>query len=56
MAVGFEGEVQFGTSKPDDMMRKFIDVSQLHSFGWTHRVEIEDGVKKIFDWYKDSIE
>ena len=54
-AVGFEGEVEFDASKPDGTMRKLIDVSKLHSLGWTHKVEIEDGVQKLFDWYKNSI-
>ncbi|MCM1080035.1 MAG: GDP-L-fucose synthase [Bacteroidales bacterium] len=54
-AVGFEGEVCFDSSKPDGTMRKLIDVSKLHSLGWTHKVEIEDGVKKLFEWYKESI-
>ena len=54
-AVGFEGEVSFDASKPDGTMRKLIDVSKLHSLGWTHKVEIEDGVQKLFDWYKQSL-
>ena len=54
-AVGFEGEVEFDASKPDGTMRKLIDVEKLHSLGWTHRVEIEDGVKKLFDWYQQSL-
>ena len=54
-AVGFEGEVEFDASKPDGTMRKLIDVSKLHSLGWTHSVEIEDGVVKLFEWYKSSI-
>ena len=54
-AVGFEGIVEFDTSKPDGTMRKLIDVSKLHSLGWTHKVEIEDGVAKLFKWYKDSL-
>ena len=53
--VGFEGEVAFDVSKPDGTMRKLIDVSKLHSLGWTHKVEIEDGVKKLFEWYKHSL-
>ena len=52
-AVGFEGEVVFDASKPDGTMRKLIDVSKLHSLGWTHKVEIEEGVKKLFRWYVD---
>ena len=55
-AVGFEGEVEFDASKPDGTMRKLIDVSKLHSLGWTHKVEIEDGVQKLFEWYKESLQ
>ena len=55
-AVGFEGEVAFAASKPDGTMRKLIDVSKLHSLGWTHKVEIEDGVQKLFEWYKASLQ
>ena len=54
-AVGFEGEVAFDASKPDGTMRKLIDVEKLHSLGWTHKVEIEEGVQKLFDWYKQSL-
>jgi GDP-L-fucose synthase len=54
--VGFEGTVEFDASKPDGTMRKLIDVSKLHSLGWTHKVEIEEGVQKLFEWYQDSLE
>ena len=54
-AVGFEGEVEFDASKPDGTMRKLIDVNKLHSLGWTHKVEIEDGVQKLFEWYQQSL-
>ena len=53
--VGFTGEIVFDASKPDGTMRKLIDVSKLHSLGWHHKVEIEDGVQKLFDWYRESI-
>ena len=54
-AVGFEGEVEFDASKPDGTMRKMIDVSKLHRLGWHHKIEIEEGVRKLFDWYKASL-
>ena len=54
-AVGFTGTVEFDSTKPDGTMRKLIDVSKLHSLGWTHKVEIEDGVQKLFDWYQESL-
>ena len=55
-AVGFEGIVEFDSSKPDGTMRKLIDVSKLHSLGWTHKVEIDEGVRKLFEWYKQSLQ
>ena len=55
-AVGFEGTVEFDASKPDGTMRKLIDVAKLHSLGWSHKVEIEDGVQKLFEWYQNSLE
>ena len=54
-AVGFEGEVAFDATKPDGTMRKLIDVSKLHSLGWKHKIEIEEGVLRLFDWYKKSL-
>ena len=54
-AVDFEGDVEFDASKPDGTMRKLIDVSKLHSLGWHHKIDIEDGVKKLFEWYKASL-
>ncbi len=54
-AVGFEGTVEFDASKPDGTMRKLIDVSKLHSLGWTHKIEIEEGVRKLFEWYQQSL-
>ena len=54
-AVGFGGTIEFDASKPDGTMRKLIDVSKLHSLGWTHKVEIEDGVQKLFEWYQASL-
>lgn len=54
-AVGFEGTVEFDSSKPDGTPRKLIDVEKLHSLGWTHKVEIDEGVGKLFQWYKESL-
>ncbi len=53
--VGFTGKLSFDESKPDGTPRKLIDVSKLHRLGWTHKVEIEDGVSKLYNWYRDSL-
>ena len=52
--VNYGGSIEFDASKPDGTMRKLIDVSKLHSLGWKHKVEIEEGVKKLFEWYRKS--
>lgn len=54
-AVGFEGEIFFDATKPDGTPRKLIDVSKLHSLGWTHSVEIDEGVRKLFEWYRSTL-
>ena len=54
--VGFDGTIEFDASKPDGTPRKLIDVRKLHSLGWTHKVEIEDGVRKLYEWYRESLE
>ena len=55
-ATGFQGTIEFDASKPDGTPRKLIDVSKLHSLGWTHKVEIEEGVQRLFEWYKDDLD
>ena len=54
--VSFTGAVVWDESKPDGTPRKLIDVSKLHSLGWTHKVEIEQGVQKLYDWYRQSLQ
>jgi len=49
--VGFEGDLVFNSSKPDGTMRKLTNVSKLHSLGWQHKIEIEEGVRRMFEWY-----
>ena len=48
--VGFQGTVIFDSSKPDGTMRKLIDVTKLHNLGWHHKIDIEEGVQRLFDW------
>ena len=49
--VGFKGEVRWDASKPDGTMRKLTDVTKLHKLGWHHKVEIEEGVSRLYKWY-----
>ena len=50
--VGFEGVLFFNADKPDGTMVKLTDTTKINSMGWTHRVEIEEGVSEIYNWYK----
>ena len=49
--VGFEGEVEWDESKPDGTPRKLLDVSRLHDLGWKHKIELEEGIRGVVDWY-----
>ena len=49
--VGFEGEIINDTTKPDGTPRKLLDVSKLHSLDWHHKISLEDGLKRTYDWF-----
>jgi GDP-L-fucose synthase len=49
--IGFKGEFYFNTEKPDGTMRKLTNPAKLHALGWHHKIEIEEGIKKMYDWY-----
>jgi GDP-L-fucose synthase len=49
--IGFKGKLKFNTDKPDGTMVKLTDPSKLHSLGWKHKVELENGIRTMFDWY-----
>ena len=53
--VNFAGEVIWDATKPNGTPRKLINVDKLHSLGWTHKIEIEEGVEKLYDWYRESL-
>ncbi len=49
--IGYEGQFTFNTEKPDGTMVKLTDPSKLHSLGWKHKVELEDGIRTMYVWY-----
>lgn len=49
--VKFNGLLYFNTEKPDGTMRKLTDVTKIHSLGWHHKIEITEGIQKLFEWY-----
>lgn len=52
--VGYQGKLTFDSSKPDGTLRKLTDPSKLHALGWHHKIEIEEGVEKMYRWYLTS--
>ncbi|MCK6143044.1 GDP-L-fucose synthase family protein [Prevotella intermedia] len=54
-AADFTGSIVWDETKPDGTPRKLINVDKLHSLGWKHKVEIEEGVKRLYNWYQDSL-
>ena len=49
--IGYQGEIIFDSSKPDGTMRKLTDPSKLHQLGWQHSVELQEGVKLMYEHY-----
>lgn len=47
--IGFEGELEFDSSKPDGTPRKLMDVSKLHAAGWKHKIQLEDGIRLAYE-------
>jgi GDP-L-fucose synthase len=53
--IGYDGEILFDDSKPDGTMRKLTDVTKLNNLGWKHKIEVEEGVQKLYNWYIQNI-
>lgn len=52
--IGFKGELRWDSSKPDGTPRKLTDVSKLHRLGWHHKVEIDEGIHRLYEWYRNN--
>ncbi len=53
--VGYQGEIVWNQDMPDGTPRKLTDVTKLHNLGWTHKVELEEGVQLAYDWFKENV-
>ena len=49
--IDFKGELVFNSDKPDGTLRKLTDASKLHSLGWKHKINLEKGINKLYNWY-----
>ena len=50
--VGFKGDLQWDTTKPDGTPRKLMDVSRLHTMGWKHKIELREGITEVYEAFK----
>jgi GDP-L-fucose synthase len=50
--VGYVGEIKHDLSKPDGTPRKLMDVSLLHELGWKHTIDLEEGIKLVYEDFK----
>ena len=53
--VGFEGELQFDTSKPDGTPQKLLDVSKANALGWKAEIELRPGIQDAYNWFLEQI-
>ena len=54
--VGYTGEIRWNTEMPDGTPRKLTDVTKLHGLGWNHKVELEEGVKLAYGWFRENVD
>ncbi|MBM7417250.1 MULTISPECIES: GDP-L-fucose synthase [Nocardiaceae] len=54
-AVGYEGRIEWDTTKPDGTPRKLLDVSTLRGSGWEPTVGLRDGIRTTVQWYRQNV-
>ncbi len=54
--VGYEGEIVWNKDMPDGTPRKLTNVDKLHGLGFTHKVDLEEGVQLAYDWFKENVD
>jgi len=52
--VQYQGEIVNDTTKPDGTPRKLMSVDRLHNTGWKHKVELREGIEKVYKWYLEE--
>jgi GDP-L-fucose synthase len=53
--IGYDGELEFDTSKPDGTPRKLLDVGKLHGLGWRAGIELREGLEQTYAWYQGQL-
>lgn len=54
--VGFVGTIKWDITKPDGTPRKLMDISKIRAVGWTHKIDLEDGIGKTYDWFLKNLD
>lgn len=54
--TGHKGEIIWDSSKPDGTPRKLMDITKMHELGWKHELNLEEGVRKTYEWFLENIE
>ncbi|MFP9099565.1 GDP-L-fucose synthase family protein [Flavobacterium sp. RHBU_24] len=54
--TGHTGEIIWDSTKPDGTPRKLMDVSKMHGLGWSHKMNLEQGISETYNWFLDNIE
>lgn len=55
-AVGFVGETEWDTSKPDGTPQKLLDVNKLREAGWKPQIDLEAGIASTVEWYRQNVD
>ncbi len=53
--VGFKGQLIFDQSKPDGTPQKLLDVSRLDNLGWSAKIDLQEGIDQVYQWYKAEL-
>jgi GDP-L-fucose synthase len=53
--VGFNGGIIWDTDKPNGTPRKLLDVSKIKALGWEPKIDLEEGIKSTYEWYKECL-
>jgi len=53
--VGYQGELYFNGTKPDGTMVKLTDSSKLHALGWMHKLEVDEGISRVYEYYRGAL-
>ncbi|PQV49639.1 GDP-L-fucose synthase [Jejuia pallidilutea] len=49
--IGYKGSFVYNTKKPDGTLNKLTDTTKINKLGWEHKVNLKDGINKLYQWY-----